>query len=297
MGDNRSQSRSQQARAVRSIVSPSPTLPLSPGLVISNSSHQASIPLSQDGGASVPHTAFRSDQVLTGLQSPLTAMPSASDQTPRIFFSSSDQNFPDFDPFSFPHADSLQGDSQYSLAASTSGPSRYLDPESSSVDINGVTSHQPGPLDAPWTHLSATEGSASPLPGDNQPGELDMPSQHLATPTRGRAHSTASGHESFRDSAYGTGSRSAKSQQEIESMTGGLTENMNSRFTYTPTSHPHQMMGYPSSHSSTITPGYTSNPPPSESGQSINAQQPRTRPASLNCKECDFVGKTRSDLK
>ncbi|KIX01772.1 uncharacterized protein Z518_09499 [Rhinocladiella mackenziei CBS 650.93] len=296
-----------QTQAVSSNVAPA----LPPCLVVRpcplTLEHQASITLSHAGGATVVNTAFPTDPGLnpdlTGLQSPLSVMPSASDQTPRIFFSPSDYNLPDFSgPFgAFPPPDSLQGDSQYSLSASTAIHSRYLDVESPSVGIIGVTHHPTSPLDlepqstAPWSHLSATEGPTPPFPTNIRTDESEQ-SRHLSTPNRQRAGSSASGQESVRDSAYWTGSR--KSQNEGDSLIDPSAETMDPRpyrsqlFTSGP-----RISVYPSSHS-TIIPGGFSNPPPSESGQSVSPlPRPAQRPARLRCRECDYHAKTRSDLK
>lgn len=305
MAQKRSQHRQTLSHHPQQLARPtvSSTLPPFYCPVISDAPHQTSISLSHHGGASTVHTAFPSDPVLTGLQSPLADMHSEGDQNPSIFFSPSDPTFPDYSGsyVTFSHPGSLAGDFHSSLADSAALPSRYLDVEDSSVDVgNGISSHRTESLDllpqssAPWSHLAATEGSGLELPAEMKPHEQgEKPPQHLTTPVRCRANSSASGHLSFRDSAYYTGE--GQSQPEVESNTGGQRGSMD--LPQAPSLSRPQMPEYPSSSSSTITPGIVRSRLPSESGRSTSRQH-RDRASSLSCPEpeCVFVAKTPSDL-
>ncbi|OAL32961.1 hypothetical protein AYO22_00046 [Fonsecaea multimorphosa] len=255
----------------------------------------AFVSIPDEGGASASasalHSAYSTDSVLTGLQTPLSAMSSSCDHIPRRFFPPSDAHFRDytgsFDSYAFQH---IQGGSQYSFSSPGSSlPPRFVD--SSSVDINGVPSHQTAT--GPWTHLAATEGTPPPLPGISASDEPGLPPQHLRTPVHNRAYSSASAQKSLGDSGYET--RSRKSQQhEVDSVTEEQTEMDEQDMSNTPVpltlSH-----SYPPSNYTTVAPR-SLEPVPSESGQSA-AHPPHQRNKDLGCSECKYVGKTRSDLK
>ncbi|OAP63503.1 hypothetical protein AYL99_02730 [Fonsecaea erecta] len=239
---------------------------------------EGSASASASASGSALHSAYSTDSVLTGLQqNPLSVMSSPGDHMPGSFFSSSDTPFPDysgsFDSYSFQH---IQSDSQYSFSSPASSlPPRFVD--SSSVAIDGVPSHQTAT--GPWSHLAATEGMTSLLPGTLNPTEPGLASQHLRTPVHNRAYSSASARKSLGDSGYET--RSRKSQHEVDSVMEERTE-MDERDTMTPI--PYLLPdSYTLSNSSTV-------------GQPAT-QRPQQRSRELECVECDFVGKTRSDLK
>ncbi|KIW23257.1 uncharacterized protein PV07_11469 [Cladophialophora immunda] len=272
-----------------------PALPHRPvAQVVSDSLHQAFVSIPDEGGASASasalHSAYSTDSVLTGLQTPLSAMSSPSDHVPRSFYPSSDAPFPDyagsFDPYPFQH---MQGDSQYSISSpGSSFPPRFVD--SSSVDIDGVTSHQSAT--GPWTHLAATEGTPSLLPGTLNSDEPGLPSRHLRTPIQDRAYSSASAQKSLGDSGYET--RSRRSQHEVDSVTEELTEMDESTTPIPPIPFP-LSQAFALANSSTIAPR-TLDPAPPESGRSATHRS-QLRSGELECSECGYAGKTRSDLK
>ena len=252
--------------------------------------HQASTAGSKDGGASVPvlHTALQSDPVLTGLQDPFSIM-SSNVQIPRDFYPSAPDQFPDYPAFENYPFEPLQGDPQYTLTSSAASVNpRYLD---SSVDTSdGVSSHQAGP--DPWSHVDIT-GSTSAIMNQDQAG---FSTNHLTTPTNPRRPSSASGYNTFRDSAYATGSRKSQHASEAES-TGERHSNAvpqrQMNHTPTPIERPQT-----SSHSSTVTPNaYSSNLQELEDQPST--PHSHRRPGDLHCRglNCKYIAKTRSDLK
>ncbi len=304
------QSVSHQARVASSNVYT--TLPLSSVVrVISDPLHQASIQLPEDGGASAStlHSALSSDPVLTGLQDAFSVMPFNTNQTPRNSLSANDP-FQDisFENYSF---DFPQDDSQYTLAsiASSVNP-RYLD--SSAIDINGVTSHRPGP--DPWTHVDATVGPGPGLPSLNS-DDSGLPSGHLRTPTHARGPSSSSEQRTFVDSAYATGSRKSHHASEVESLGEQQSDIMEEQNMDSPIhNHDHAVSHMSSGHaishmssrhpasrissdSSTITPTPFSNSRTISSPRQPSTRQPEKRASEFVCRDCGYSAKTRSDLK
>ncbi|KIW83584.1 hypothetical protein Z517_02829 [Fonsecaea pedrosoi CBS 271.37] len=281
MVDNHSRPRQsvvKPAWPTRSNVYPAlPHHPVPP--VVSDSLHQAFVSIPDEGSASASalHSAYPTDPVLTGLQTPLTAMASPDDHIPRSFFSSSDVPFPDysgsFEPYPFQH---MQGDSQYSISSpGTSLPPRFV--ESSSDAVDGVTSHQPAA--APWNHLTATGGVLAFLSDTGSSNEPGLPPRHLETPLHDRTFSSASAQKSLGDSGYET--RSRKSQHEVDSVMDEQTE-----------------MDDQDMDATSHLPPYAHSTRPTNGSRAPNAtQRPQQRPGELECSECGYTGKTRSDLK
>lgn len=216
-------------------------------------------------------------------------MASNVDQTPREIFSN--PMFSEFATFETDSFELMQGSSHYALAPSASSVHpRFVTP--SSTDIDGVSSHQPGT--GPWTHVDATEGPSSVLPNtmdSNKSGNLP---ESLKTPVHARAVSSASGHITFRDSAYGTGSRRSQHPSDLASTSDAVEQpSMNS----TPTRFPPAVPPYTSSQSSTITPTPVNrNRPASESGKPLNRRSQK-RSTDFECEDCDFQAKTKSEFK
>jgi hypothetical protein len=271
-----------------------PTLPLSSvARVISNPLHQASNSVQEHGGASAPalHSALSSESVLTGLQDSFSTMSSNHDQTPRDFFPSSNDPFPDFSAFENYPFDSLQGDPHYTLASSSASSlnPRYL--ASSATGLDGVPSHQTGP--DPWTHVDVT-GHTSVVSDTTPPEEAGIPPALVRTPAHAHRPSSGSERQTFIDSAYATGPGKSQQASEVESIGEQHSEIMAQRHmnaTPTPLRPTH-----PSSHSSTMTPTAPNyNQPVPEEQQS--SARPAQRQSGFPCSECVYQAKTRSDLK
>ncbi|EXJ88347.1 hypothetical protein A1O1_05277 [Capronia coronata CBS 617.96] len=265
----------------------------------------ASIALSHAGGATALHTAHHSPSDLTDLQADLSALTSASDRTPRFLFPSLDDNHVGVAGsfVSLPFGDSFPADSQYCLFSRTSNSLAYADIENAVVDVDSVNSHTTSQLDpelqttAPWTHLSFGEGRTSPLSTSFGLNDFGKP-QQLGVSVRHRANSSASGQESFRDSAYGTGS--GKSQHEVESVNELPTEAMDRCSPLYPATffHHDHVPEYSPLHPSRSAPeAATSNTALSDSGETTNTVQRTQRSQPLLCRECNYQAKTRSDLK
>ncbi|KIW65731.1 hypothetical protein, variant [Phialophora macrospora] len=256
----------------------------------------ASIHPEEDGSASASdlHSALSSDPDLRGIQAHFPGMAPTLDQSPRNSVSSSNDHFLDLPAFENYHFDLPQGDPQYTHASSASVVNpRYLN--SSAVDIDSVPSHRTG--SDPWTHVDATVGPSTVLPNTMDPSQLGLPSGHLRTPTHAVRPSSVSGHMTFTDSAYATGSRKSQHASETGSIGGhrsDIVERRNMNTTPTPYSAP---LPGPSSQSSTatLTP-FNDNLQPEQSGPS-STRRPTKRQTELDCPDCDHTAKTRSDLK
>lgn len=281
-------------------------------IIVANSCSQASIAPSYCGGAPAVHTAVSSDSVLSGPQSSLSMIQSVGGETSKAFPSSSGYPCADYTGgffVPFVHGDILQANLQFSLSTSASIPCRYLDVDNTTVEIPNTANHHPSGREpeaqsaAPWSHLSATEGGQTQfLPLSIGTGKSER-LQYLTTPPRRRANSSASGGESFRDSAYWTGSR--ESQHEAESLADPCTEepmgpnNQNQAFVYLNS----QQMGplHSSPPSTTITQGGVNNPPrTSKRGQATGPKNKtflKQTSAAILCPKCGVASKTPSELR
>ena len=286
MTENLSQTRSTRQHQAPATGINAQTLPLSSvALVTANQVNQASFPLAEDGGASASDlcTAFSQDPVLTGLQGHLAAMSSHDYGTPRDFFAPSSDPFPDYPGFENYPVDTLPGDSQYTLSSSPSSVNpRYL--ESNPGDIDGVSSRQPG-LE-PWSHITITKPTPM-FPNNMNPAFPGVSPVHLTTPAQAQLSISGSGPRTFADSAYATGSRGSHRPGSNESLG---KQRMNS--TLTPA-----RPSYTPSQSSTVTPTVRDPNLQPPTGQASSTRRAVRHQADLECTECDYVARTRSDLK
>ncbi|KIV85733.1 hypothetical protein PV11_01394 [Exophiala sideris] len=264
------------------------------------------IPLQHTGGAIVLDTASAADTDLIGVQSHLSGMNSATDDTSTIYPSPSGNSFSDYTEsfMTFFQSDDSQGNSQYFLPDSDLNPALFLDTQNTSVQAPGVHSHHHGPLElqtqaqdqGPWSHIDVIRRRTSPLSG-NITANVPASPQHL-TPINRPRHSSASGVVSIEDSAYYTGSR--KSHHGYESVTGISGEEMDHRgqnYPQVPIFDTQQTTRYSSSGSSTTVTqaGYSHNNPLPTPTQQENP--PAQGNIALYCRECKYQARTRSDLK
>jgi hypothetical protein len=146
--------------------------------------------------------------------------------------------------------------------------------------------------------VDATVGPNTVLPNTMNPSQLGLPSGHLRTPAHALRPSSLSGHMTFTDSAYATGSRKSQHASEAGSISehrSDIVVRRNMNTTPTPFSAP--LPGPTSSHSSTatLTP-FNDNLQLAQSGQSPT-RRPTRRQTEFDCPNCDHIAKTRSDLK
>jgi len=236
-------------------------------------------------------------------------MNSTSDDTPRIYSSTPDCPFPDYQEFmTFFPSDNSQDNSQNFSSNSNPNSPLFLENQYTLVQVPGVLSHHQTPLDVqtqppdqePWTHVDAIGRQTSPSSDDATTNRLPK-SRHLSTPTHRPRHSSASGEVSVGDSAYWTGSRMSQHGFDfVTSLPGEPMDQRGQSFSQFPVFNPHQTAGYASSGSpATITPtSYNhNNPPPPLSTSSQQEHQPPQANIELYCRECKWHAKTRSDLK
>ena len=271
------------------IANVSSTLPLCAiARVTSNRLYQAFISILEDGGASVSilRSTLSSDPVLTGLQDAFPTMSSSIDRTPRDFFASSNDPFPEFPSFENYSLDSVLESSQYTTTSTTSSVNpRYLN--SSAGDFDGVTSHQTS--SDPWTHVDVTEPDAL------NPDQTRIPPVHLRTPTHAHRPSSGSGRKTFADSAYATGSRKSQHASEVDSIVEQHSECVGPRhMNTTPTP---VVPAHSSSHSSTVTPTQHSHVQELPEEQRSSPRRSHKRQPELDCEHCNYRARTRSDLK
>lgn len=275
--------------------------------VQANPCRQASIALSHAGGGMAIHAAYPALPDLTDFQADLSSLYSDPDRIPRSLFPPTACIHPDpvasAGPSLFEHG--IPGGPRYRLLDSTSNPFSYPATRSTAVEADIVTKPPTsqlgleGQTNAPWTHLCVAQRRTPSLSTGVGLNDVEKPEQ-IAAPVRHRAYSSASGQQSFRDSAYGSGS--GISQHEVESVNELPSDAMDqsSPLYPSPSFHQDHVSVHNPPRSSAVAPGTISGDTEAPSfGQTIGTiQKNQTQKASpLLCRECKYIAKTRSDLK
>lgn len=288
---------------------------------VSDKLHQANISVSHAGGAAAAYPAFSSVPDLNEIQSPITGMKPMLDQTSNSPFSTSGtilyDNSPLYDP-------TVAGDHSYRtelgncFTSPSSNQNSFLDGQL--VNILGETSQQDLDIDVdtdsptapPWTHLLATQGRIPPFPQNLLPSSADN-SQRESNPKRPRTRSPGSGRGSFRDSAYSTLRREARHENEtmldlpssafnnvnMDQETMSLQSLQQTQFPlpeYLPPSQQGDFSHYPMQ----LSPQQYLNQSPTAPRRVSQPQQRgqgTSSTKSLSCEDCDYLAKSRSDLK
>lgn len=219
----------------------------------------------------------------------------------------------------------VPGDSSYQAKLSncftvaSSNPNSYLHVDNQLVNISGEATQQDLPLGLdsptapPWSHLSASQGRNPSFPGSLLPTSTDT-SQQQTTPKRPRTRSPGSERGSFRDSAYSTLHREARHEDEamLDITSASMNDMNNINMDQANMGHQHVQhplpQYYPPSQQADFSPSYSmsssshqyfnqSPTTPTRSTQSQQHSHIPPRQQSFACQDCEYRGKTRSELK